>query len=78
MGDRNRKKSSHRAILLHFHDDGGVCPESLGGSCPHGGSHVGAEPASPDFLKNKLPNGFNINNLNSSFSQRNFANLLSK
>ena len=58
-----RKKSSHRSILLHFHDDGQVCPESLGKPCYHGGLNHGKRPASPNFLS-KLPNGFSIPGLN--------------
>ena len=60
----SRKKSSHRAVLLHFHDDGQVCPQSLGQTCPHGGMDAATfQQASPSFLKN-LPNGFTFPNLN--------------
>ena len=60
-----RKKSSHRAILLHFHEDGNVCPESFGQTCPQGGVHSGnvENISDPKQFFNKLPNGFNINNL---------------
>ena len=56
-----RKVSSHKTVLVHFHDDGEVCPQSFGGVCPQGGiDHSdGIEPASPSFLS-KLPNGFNF------------------
>ena len=59
-----RKRSSHRSVLMHFHDDGEVCPQSFGQACPHGGVEGPMEPASPTFLS-KLPNGFNFpTNLN--------------
>ena len=60
-----RKTSSHKSVLIHFHDDGEVCPQSFpGGVCPEGGiDHTeGLEPASPSFLSN-LPNGFNFHKL---------------
>ena len=57
-----RKVSSHRSVLVHFHDDGEVCPQSFGQSCPFGDIEGPLEPASPTFLS-KLPNGFNFSNL---------------
>lgn len=57
-----RKVSSHRSVLVHFHDDGEVCPQSFGQSCPFGDIEGPLEPASPSFLS-KLPNGFNFSNL---------------
>ncbi len=58
-----RKRSSHKSVLMHFHDDGEVCPQSFGQTCPHGGIDGPMEPASPSFLS-KLPNGFNFNQFN--------------
>ena len=57
-----RKVSSHRSVLVHFHDDGEVCPQSFGQTCPFGDIEGPLEPASPSFLS-KLPNGFNFSNL---------------
>ena len=68
MSERARKKSSHKTILVHFHDDGSVCPQSFGQSCPYGGVEGHPEPVSPTFL-HKLPNGFQMPN----FSNFNFG-----
>ena len=57
-----RKVSSHRSVLVHFHDDGEVCPQSFGKECPFGDIEGPLEPASPSFLS-KLPNGFNFSNI---------------
>ena len=57
-----RKASSHKTVIVHFHDDGEVCPQSFGVACPHGGVEGPMDPADPSFLS-KLPNGFNLPNL---------------
>ena len=68
MSRPQRKSSSHKTILVHFHDDGSVCPQSFGQICPYGGVEGPPEPVSPTFLQ-KLPNGFQMPN----FSGFNFG-----
>ena len=68
MSRPQRKSSSHKTILVHFHDDGSVCPASFGQTCPYGGVEGHPEPVSPTFLQ-KLPNGFQMPN----FSGFNFG-----
>ncbi len=65
----SKESSSHKSLLLHFHEDGSVCPESFGKTCPHGGMVLGdpMEPATPNFLANianNLPNGLNLPGMN--------------
>ena len=67
-----RKVSSHRSVLVHFHDNGEVCPQSFGQTCPFGDIEGPLEPASPNFLS-KLPNGFNFSNLNPNLNGLNFG-----
>ena len=42
---RQRKKSSHRSrhMLIHFHDNGVVCPSSFGQTCPEDGQWDGGK-----------------------------------